>query len=113
MRGLGDIALAERDRDTAESRYTQALEHLDPHGVKGAANRVRTLAGLGRTAEARGDHSGARARYAQAAQAAVSTVVVAATLPDALRLLGLPEALVEAVSGERPPLAPDLRRIPR
>ncbi|MFF7356264.1 ATP-binding protein [Streptomyces filipinensis] len=113
LRGLGDIALAERDRDTAESRYTQALEHLDPHGVKGAANRVRTLAGLGRTAEARGDHSGARARYAQAAQAAVSTVVVAATLPDALRLLGLPEALVEAVSGERPPLAPDLRRIPR
>ncbi|MER6026592.1 BTAD domain-containing putative transcriptional regulator [Streptomyces sp. NPDC001851] len=98
LRGLGDIALVEGDRGTAEHLYTQAREHLDPHGVKGAANRVRTLAGLARTAEARGDHTGARTRYREAAQAAVSTVAAAATLPAALRLLGLPEPLVEAVS---------------
>ncbi|MGW1894448.1 ATP-binding protein [Streptomyces sp. NPDC002004] len=98
LRGLGDIALAGRDRATAENLYTQALEHLDPHGVKGAANRVRTLAGLGRTAEAHGDYADARARYREAAQAAVSAVVVAATLPEALRLLGLPGPLVETLS---------------
>ncbi|MFC3573633.1 BTAD domain-containing putative transcriptional regulator [Streptomyces yaanensis] len=94
-RGLGDTALLERDPATAEDLYTQALEQLDPHWVKGLGNRVRTLAGLGRIAEGRGDHAGARARYREAAE---SAAVTGAALPDALRLLGLPEPLVEVVS---------------
>ncbi|MEU7060286.1 hypothetical protein [Streptomyces sp. NPDC046197] len=94
-RGLGDIALLERDQSTAEELYTQALEQLDPHWVEGLGNRVRTLAGLGRIAEARGDEAGARARYREAAEATAAT---GAALPDVLCLLGLPEPLVEAVS---------------
>ncbi|MEV5873678.1 BTAD domain-containing putative transcriptional regulator [Streptomyces sp. NPDC052101] len=113
-RGLGDIALAERDADTAQDLYTRALEHLEPHWVKGLGNRVRTLAGLGRTAEARGDHAAARARYRQAARAAESEVVPAATLPEALRLLGLPEPLadrlVAAMSGQWAGDEPAMRR---
>lgn len=106
LRGLGDIALSEGDRTTAEDLYAQALEHLDPHGVKGAANRVRTLAGLGRTAEARGDRTEARTRYRQAGQAAVSTVTAAATLPEALRLLGLPAPLTKKLTHHWTPDTP-------
>ncbi|MEU4931381.1 hypothetical protein AB0G54_33565 [Streptomyces yokosukanensis] len=95
LRGLGDIALAERDRGTAQDLYTQALEQLGPHWVKGLGNRVRALAGLGRVAEAHGDHAEARARYRQAAQTAGSAVPTAEALPEALRLLGLPGPLVE------------------
>ncbi|THA47722.1 BTAD domain-containing putative transcriptional regulator [Streptomyces sp. A1136] len=102
LRGLGDLALVERDAAMAEDLYTQALGQLDPHWVKGLGNRVRTLAGLGRVAEARGDDAAALARYRQAARAAESAAVPATTLPEALRLLGLPEPLaaplVEAVS---------------
>ncbi|MFF4015413.1 ATP-binding protein [Streptomyces sp. NPDC001843] len=97
QRGLADLALLERDPATAEDLYTQALEQLDPHWVKGLGNRVRTLAGLGRIAETRGDRAAARARYREAAESAAAAVPRAA-LPDALRLLGLPEALTEAVS---------------
>ncbi|MFF4487540.1 ATP-binding protein [Streptomyces sp. NPDC001544] len=97
QRGLADLALLERDPATAEDLYTQALEQLDPHWVKGLGNRVRTLAGLGRIAETHGDRAAARARYREAAESATAAVPGTA-LPDALRLLGLPEALTEAVS---------------
>ncbi|WP_433247180.1 BTAD domain-containing putative transcriptional regulator [Streptosporangium sp. CA-135522] len=90
LRGLGDIALLEGALDEAERLYVEALERIDPHWVKSLGNRVRTLAGLGRVAEERGEHSAARGRYREAAEAAGP--------PGALLLLGLPEALVEAVS---------------
>ncbi len=95
LRGLGDIALQEGDLDEAERLYTEAVERIDPHWIKSLGNRVRTLAGLGRVAEARGDHTTARTRYRQAAENATA---LGSSTPDALRLLGLPEALAEAVS---------------
>ncbi|TQS29868.1 BTAD domain-containing putative transcriptional regulator [Microbispora sp. KK1-11] len=94
LRGLGDIALRKGDLDEAERLYAEAAERLDPHWIRSLGNRVRTLAGLGRVAEARGDNATARARYREAAEAAAA----GGSTPDALRLLGLPEALVEAVS---------------
>ncbi|GAA2213533.1 BTAD domain-containing putative transcriptional regulator [Nonomuraea monospora] len=94
LRGLGDLALLRGELGKAERLYTDALERIDPHWVKSVGNRVRTLAGLGRVAEARGDHVTARARYRQSA---ASASAIGASVPDALRLLGLPEPLVEAV----------------
>ncbi|MGW3348701.1 BTAD domain-containing putative transcriptional regulator [Nonomuraea rubra] len=95
LRGLGDLALLDGDLAEAERLYTDALERLDPHWVKSVGNRVRTLAGLGRVAEARGDHATARARYRQSA---ASASAIGSSVPDALRLLGLPEPVVAAVS---------------
>ncbi|QFY13106.1 AfsR/SARP family transcriptional regulator [Nonomuraea phyllanthi] len=90
LRGLADIALLERDLAEAERLYGEALERLDPHWVKSVGTRVRTLAGLGRVAEERGDHATALARYREAA---------AVTSPDVLPILGLPERVMRAVSG--------------
>ncbi|KAA9375659.1 tetratricopeptide repeat protein [Microbispora cellulosiformans] len=95
LRGLGDIALGEGGLDEAERLYGEALERIDPHWIRSLGNRVRALAGLGRVAEARGDHSTARTRYREAAGAVAAGGISA---PDALRRLGLPEALAEAVS---------------
>ncbi|MFD8542970.1 BTAD domain-containing putative transcriptional regulator [Streptomyces sp. NPDC059649] len=95
-RAFGDLALLEGDPAAAEELYAQALAQLDPHWIKGLGHRVRALAGLGRAAEARGDRAGARTYYQQAAR---SASVQGAALPDALRFLGLPESLAEAVSG--------------
>ncbi|MEE1816182.1 BTAD domain-containing putative transcriptional regulator [Streptomyces sp. SP18ES09] len=96
LRGLGDMARLAGDPAEAERLYTEALERTDPHWVRSAGNRVRTLAGLGRVAEARGDRATAEARYREAADAA------SAVLGDAdrgsLRMLGLPAAVVDAVS---------------
>ncbi|MEV0201888.1 BTAD domain-containing putative transcriptional regulator [Nonomuraea sp. NPDC050691] len=96
LRGLGDVALTEHDLAEAERLYEEALERLDPHWIKSVGHRVRALAGLGRVAEARGDRAGAAARYREAAASAAT--VVPAT-PEALRMMGLPEQVVEAVSG--------------
>ncbi|MFD0887831.1 hypothetical protein ACFQ08_25100, partial [Streptosporangium algeriense] len=63
---------------------------------RSAGNRVRLLAGLGRLAEARGDRAAARARFREAAESAKA--VTGASGADALRLIGLPESLVETVS---------------
>ncbi|MET8948739.1 hypothetical protein ABZX30_35790 [Streptomyces sp. NPDC004542] len=49
---------------------------------------MRSLAGLARVAEARGDRSTARLRHRQAAQAAS---LPGTTAPVVLRLTGLPE----------------------
>ncbi|WP_214409706.1 BTAD domain-containing putative transcriptional regulator [Sphaerisporangium fuscum] len=95
LRGLGDIALLEGDLAEAERLYGEAAEKLDPHWVRSIGNRVRALAGLGRVAEARGDHAGARKRYREAAE---SAAVMGGPLPDVLRMMGLPESVVEAVS---------------
>nr|WSW58918.1 winged helix-turn-helix domain-containing protein [Streptomyces sp. NBC_00998] len=99
LRGLADMALLDGDPAGAERLYEEALERADPHWVKSVGTRVRTLAGLGRTAEARGDRAAARARYRAAAEAASGT---GADTREALRLLGLPanvaERVVEAVS---------------
>ncbi|MEU0568500.1 BTAD domain-containing putative transcriptional regulator [Nonomuraea sp. NPDC005983] len=95
LRGLGDIALLEQDLAAAERLYAEAVERIDPHWVKSLGNRARALAGLGVVAEARGDHAAARARYQEVAE---SATVIDAPTPEALRLLGLPESLVEAVS---------------
>ncbi|MFE1556205.1 BTAD domain-containing putative transcriptional regulator [Streptomyces sp. NPDC058734] len=107
LRGLGDIALLEGRPQEAERLYADALDRIDPHWVKSLGNRLRCLAGLGRTAEVRGDHAAARTHYDGVA-AAVSGL--GPSVPDALRLLGLPEELVTAVSagaartaGSRPP----------
>ncbi|MEU1668747.1 BTAD domain-containing putative transcriptional regulator [Streptomyces sparsogenes] len=89
LRGLGDIAVLEGDLDEAERLYGEALERIDPHWVKSLGNRVRTLAGLGRVAEARGAVPAARKRYREAAEAAGD--------PDRLRLMGLPASVVEPV----------------
>ncbi|ANP51601.1 putative ATPase/DNA-binding SARP family transcriptional activator [Streptomyces griseochromogenes] len=94
-RGLADIALLDGDTATARELYTRALERLDPHWVKGVGNRVRTLAGLAGIALADGDPAGARALYREAAR---SAVLPGHELPESLRLLGLPDAMVEAVS---------------
>ncbi|MDX3226656.1 BTAD domain-containing putative transcriptional regulator [Streptomyces sp. ME19-01-6] len=90
LRGLGDIALREGELAEAERLYGEALQRIDPHWVKSLGNRVRTLAGLGLVAEARGDRPTARKRYREAAEAAGD--------PDRLRLMGLPQPVVEAVS---------------
>ncbi|MFI7640689.1 BTAD domain-containing putative transcriptional regulator [Nonomuraea sp. NPDC049400] len=95
LRGLGDIALLEQDLAEAERLYAEALERIDPYWIKSLGNRVRALAGLGRVAEARGDHATARSRYREIAG---SAAVIGASTPDALRLMGLPESLIEAVS---------------
>lgn len=93
------MALLDGDPAGAERLYEEALERADPHWVKSVGTRVRTLAGLGRTAEARGDRAAARARYRAAAEAASGT---GADTREALHLLGLPanvaERVVEAVS---------------
>ncbi|MEQ4722299.1 BTAD domain-containing putative transcriptional regulator [Nonomuraea sp. B19D2] len=95
LRGLGDIALLEQDRAEAERLYAEALDRIDPYWIRSLGNRVRALAGLGRVAEARGDHATARSRYREIAEAAA---VIGASTPEALRLMGLPENLIEAVS---------------
>ncbi|MGE7391577.1 BTAD domain-containing putative transcriptional regulator [Streptomyces sp. NPDC004126] len=94
LRGLGDIALLEGRPQEAERLYADALDRIDPHWVKSLGNRLRCLGGLGRTAEARGDRAAARTHYDSVA-AAVSAL--GPSVPDALRLLGLPEELVTAV----------------
>ncbi|MFI7233200.1 BTAD domain-containing putative transcriptional regulator [Nonomuraea angiospora] len=94
LRGLGDIALLEQDLTEAERLYAEALDRIDPYWIKGLGNRVRALAGLGRVAEARGDRVAARSRYQEIAE---SAAVIGASTQDALRLMGLPESLVEAV----------------
>ncbi|MFD8146656.1 BTAD domain-containing putative transcriptional regulator [Streptomyces sp. NPDC059708] len=96
LRGLGDLALREGDPARAERLYREALERSDPHWVKSAGSRVRALAGLGRVAESHGDRAAARARYAEAAASA--TAVVGGADPDALRLLGLPQDVVDRVA---------------
>ncbi|MFF3863524.1 BTAD domain-containing putative transcriptional regulator [Streptomyces sp. NPDC002209] len=100
LRGLADMALLDGDPDGAERLYEEALERADPHWVKSVGTRVRTLAGLGRIAEARGERAAARSRFREAAEAAEGT---GADTPEALRLLGLPAdvaaRVVEAVSG--------------
>ncbi|WP_433424838.1 BTAD domain-containing putative transcriptional regulator [Microtetraspora malaysiensis] len=95
LRGLGDIALLEDEPAEAERLYTDALERIDPHWVKSLGNQVRALVGLGRVAETRGDHATARARYREAAK---NAAVLGPSASDALRLLGLPPAVTEAVS---------------
>ncbi|WP_182897638.1 BTAD domain-containing putative transcriptional regulator [Microbispora sp. H10830] len=95
LRGLGDIALGEGALDEAERRYAEALERIDPHWIRSLGNRVRALAGLGRVAEARGDHPTAGTRYREAAEAVAAGGVAA---PDALRQLGLPGALSDALA---------------
>ncbi|MEU5811351.1 BTAD domain-containing putative transcriptional regulator [Streptomyces sp. NPDC047718] len=95
LRGLGDIALREGRPDEAERLYTDALDRIDPHWVKSLGNRVRCLGGLGRIAEARGDRAAARAYYGRAAG---SVAAVGPSVRDALRMMGLPEELVTAVS---------------
>ncbi|MEV0233383.1 BTAD domain-containing putative transcriptional regulator [Nonomuraea sp. NPDC050786] len=94
LRGLGDIALLEQDLAQAERLYAEALERMDPYWIRSLGNRVRALAGLGRVAEARGDRAAARSRYQEIAE---SAAMIGAATPDALRLMGLPESLVEAV----------------
>ncbi|NUW35063.1 AAA family ATPase [Nonomuraea sp. SMC257] len=95
LRGLGDVALAEHDLAEAERLYQEALERLDPHWIKSVGHRVRALAGLGQVAEARGDRAGAEARYREAA---ASAATVAPATPETLRMMGLPEPVVRAVS---------------
>ncbi|GAA2264181.1 BTAD domain-containing putative transcriptional regulator [Nonomuraea roseoviolacea subsp. roseoviolacea] len=95
LRGLGDVALAEHDLAEAERLYQEALERLDPHWIKSVGHRVRALAGLGQVAEARGDRTGAEARYREAA---ASAATVAPAAPETLRMMGLPEPVVRAVS---------------
>ncbi|WEB44551.1 AfsR/SARP family transcriptional regulator [Streptomyces yunnanensis] len=99
QRGLADLALLDGDRTAAQRLYEQALERQDPHWVRGLANRIRTLAGLARVADACGDRAGARARYRQAAEAASASGAAPRTsLPDALRLMGLPASVVQEVA---------------
>ncbi|WP_405922308.1 BTAD domain-containing putative transcriptional regulator [Streptomyces sp. NBC_00122] len=96
LRGLGDIALLKQDLNEAERLYTEALERIDPHWIKSAGNRVRTLAGLGRVAEARGRHAAAVVRYREAAEYAAS--VMGNATAGALRMMGLPETVIDVVS---------------
>ncbi|MFI6444536.1 BTAD domain-containing putative transcriptional regulator [Kitasatospora sp. NPDC050543] len=95
LRGQADLALSDGDLTTAQRLYSEALERIDPHWIKALGNRVRTLAGLARVAELRGDHATARTRYRAAAE---SVAEVGHDAPAVLRLLGLPESVVEAVS---------------
>ncbi|MFD8981183.1 BTAD domain-containing putative transcriptional regulator [Streptomyces sp. NPDC059564] len=94
QRGLGDIALEEGDLAEAERLYTEALERIDPHWIKSLGPRVRTLTGLGRVATVRSRHAEARERYRQAAEVAGT---VGAPVAEVLRMLGLPESVVESV----------------
>ncbi|MFF4988996.1 BTAD domain-containing putative transcriptional regulator [Streptosporangium saharense] len=96
LRGLGDIALRVGDLAEAERDYAEALDRIDPLWIRSAGNRVRLLAGLGRLAETRGDRATARERFRQAMDSAAA--VTGASGTDALRLIGLPESLVEVVS---------------
>ncbi|MEU6408614.1 BTAD domain-containing putative transcriptional regulator [Microbispora sp. NPDC046933] len=95
LRGLGDVALRNGDLDEAERLYADALERIDPHWIRSLGNQVRILVGLGRVAEARGDHDTARIRYREGAE---NAAVLGPSASDALRLLGLPTAVAEAVS---------------
>ncbi|MFF4582207.1 BTAD domain-containing putative transcriptional regulator [Streptomyces sp. NPDC001389] len=95
LRGLGDLALRDGDPAEAERLYGEALERIDPHWVKSAGSRVRALVGLGRVAQSHGNRAAARARYAEAAAAA--SAVVGGTGPEALRLLGLPQEVVDTL----------------
>lgn len=95
LRGQADLALSDGDLTAAERLYSEALERIDPHWIKALGNRVRALAGLARIAELRGDHATARTRYRTAAESAAE---VGHDAPALLRLLGLPEPVVEAVS---------------
>ncbi|MFG3344255.1 BTAD domain-containing putative transcriptional regulator [Streptomyces sp. NPDC048018] len=94
LRGLGDLALLDGDLDEARRLYTEALERIDPHWVKSLGNRVCALAGLGRVADARGDHAAAGDHYRRAAACVAG---LGPRVPDTLRLMGLPAATVEAV----------------
>ncbi|MFJ3902855.1 BTAD domain-containing putative transcriptional regulator [Streptomyces sp. NPDC090025] len=94
LRGLGDLAVLDADLDEARRLYTEALERIDPHWVKSLGNRIGALAGLGRVAEARGDTAAAREHYRQVA---ASAAPLGPRLPETLRMMGLPEATVEAV----------------
>ncbi|GAA2796811.1 BTAD domain-containing putative transcriptional regulator [Kitasatospora paracochleata] len=94
LRGQADLALAEGDLGAAQRLYSEALDRIDPHWIKALGNRVRTLAGLARVAELRGDHLTARTRYRAAADTATE---VGHDAPAVLRLLGVPETVVEAV----------------
>ncbi|MEU8437636.1 BTAD domain-containing putative transcriptional regulator [Streptomyces sp. NPDC029216] len=96
LRGLADLALRDGDPAQAERLYAEALERIDPHWIKSAGSRVRALAGLGRVAESNGDRATARSRYAEAAASAAA--VVGGTAPASLRLLGLPEDVIAAVT---------------
>ncbi|MFD0351262.1 ATP-binding protein [Kitasatospora aburaviensis] len=95
LRGQADLALAAGDPAEAERLYTEALERIDPHWIKALGNLVRTLAGLARVAEANGDRAAARTHYRRAAESAAA---VGPSASAVLRVLGLPDALVEAVS---------------
>ncbi|KAA2260158.1 AfsR/SARP family transcriptional regulator [Solihabitans fulvus] len=95
LRGLGDLAVLDGDLAGAARLYEEALERIDPHGVRSLGNRVRTLVGLGRIAERHGDGPGARARYREAVESAAAMGAPAA---DVLRMAGLPESVIEAVS---------------
>ncbi|MEU3772159.1 BTAD domain-containing putative transcriptional regulator [Streptomyces sp. NPDC032472] len=95
LRGLGDIALLEGLPQEAERLYTDALERIDPHWVKSLGNRVRCLVGLGRIAGARGDRAAARSYFGRVAE---SVAALGPSVPDTLRMMGLPEELVTAVS---------------
>ncbi|MGW3177379.1 BTAD domain-containing putative transcriptional regulator [Streptomyces sp. NPDC001153] len=94
MRGLADLALGDGDPAGAERLYREALERLDPHWVRSLGNRVRTLAGLARVAEAHGELPTARSYYRRAAEA---MSLPGAAAPVVLRLLNLPEPLRTAV----------------
>ncbi|MGW2651114.1 hypothetical protein ACWC2T_41110 [Streptomyces sp. NPDC001393] len=95
-RGLGDLALAAGEPAVAEGLYREALAGLDARWVRSVGHRVRTLAGLARVHEARGDRQTARLWYRQAA-AAVS--LPGASAPAVLALLGLPEEVRRAIDG--------------
>ncbi|MFF3624248.1 BTAD domain-containing putative transcriptional regulator [Streptomyces sp. NPDC002467] len=96
LRGLGDLALLDADLPEARRLYEEALERVDPHWVKSVGTRVRTLAGLGHVAEARGDRGAAREYYREAAEGAA---VMGADTLAVLRLLGVPEGVVGSVVG--------------
>ncbi|WP_407654730.1 hypothetical protein [Actinomadura luzonensis] len=98
LRGLADLALRDGDPAEAERLYTDALDRNDPHWVRSLGTQVRVLAGLARLAAARGDHAAARARRREAA-AVVATM--GPSVPDALRLFGLPAEVLAAVSPDR------------
>ncbi|MFE1415172.1 BTAD domain-containing putative transcriptional regulator [Streptomyces sp. NPDC058746] len=100
LRGLGDLAVLDADLPEAQRLYAEALERVDPHWVKSVATRVRTLAGLGRVAEARGDRAAAREHYREATEGAA---VMGADTLEVLRLLGVPEDVVGSVVGSAGP----------
>lgn len=107
LRGLGDLALLDGDLPEAGRLYEEALERVDPHWVKSVGTRVRTLAGLGRVAEARGDRGAAREHYREAAEGAA---VMGADTLEVLRLLGVPEDIVVSVVAAADDTGPAGRR---